>query len=567
MSLEKRVSEWLLPPFDSETQNSVEALKQDPKKLEDAFYTSLAFGTGGMRGILGVGTNRINKYTLGKNTQGLSDFLIQKYPNQNLKVVIAYDCRHQSQELAKVVADIFTANGIYCYLFNELRPTPELSFAVRHLKAHCGIVLTASHNPPQYNGYKVYNIDGGQLVPPDDQAIIRKIRQTTYSNIKFEGNPNLLEYISDEIDNAYYQAVLKDGLVHDLDKTELNIVFTSIHGTSIKALPQVLKKAGYKNLHIVKEQAEPDGNFPTVNSPNPEEQDALKMAVALAEKENADLVIGTDPDADRLGIVVQDLNQSWYYLNGNQIMVILTEYLLSKMQAKKQLSSHHFIASTIVSSPMLKIMAEAYKIQFKSCLTGFKWIAKLIQDHPELDFIGGGEESFGYLVGSQVRDKDAISASLLVCELASELKSHGKSIYTFLMECYQKYGVYFERLQSLTYEGKTGAETIQQMMTRFRNNPPQQIAGIAVETLEDYQTSFSTELKNQQKTLINLPKADVLIFVLKDGSRIALRPSGTEPKIKFYFSVNSRYDLKKTWQEQQQELDMKIDLFVNDLID
>ena len=567
MSLEKRVSEWLLPPFDSETQNSVKALKQDPKKLEDAFYTSLAFGTGGMRGILGVGTNRINKYTLGKNTQGLSDFLIQKYPNQNLKVVIAYDCRHQSQELAKVVADIFTANGIYCYLFNELRPTPELSFAVRHLKAHCGIVLTASHNPPQYNGYKVYNIDGGQLVPPDDQAIIRKIRQTTYSNIKFEGNPNLLEYISDEIDNAYYQAVLKDGLVHDLDKTELNIVFTSIHGTSIKALPQVLKKAGYKNLHIVKEQAEPDGNFPTVNSPNPEEQDALRMAVALAEKENADLVIGTDPDADRLGIVVKDLNQSWYYLNGNQIMVILTEYLLSKKQAKKQLSSHHFIASTIVSSPMLKIMAEAYKIQFKSCLTGFKWIAKLIQDHPELNFIGGGEESFGYLVGSQVRDKDAISASLLVCELASELKSHGKSIYNFLMECYQKYGVYFERLQSLTYEGKTGAETIQQMMTRFRNNPPQQIAGIAVETLEDYQTSFSTELKNQQKTLINLPKADVLIFVLKDGSRIALRPSGTEPKIKFYFSVNSRFDLKKTWQEQQQELDMKIDLFVNDLID
>ena len=456
MSLKKRVSEWLLPPFDSETQNSVKALKQDPKKLEDAFYTSLAFGTGGMRGILGVGTNRINKYTLGKNTQGLSDFLIQKYPNQNLKVVIAYDCRHQSQELAKVVADIFTANGIYCYLFNELRPTPELSFAVRHLKAHCGIVLTASHNPPQYNGYKVYNIDGGQLVPPDDQAIIRKIEQTTYSNIKYKGNPNLLEYISDEIDNAYYQAVLKDALVHDLDKTELNIVFTSIHGTSIKALPQVLKKAGYKNLHIVKEQAEPDGNFPTVNSPNPEEQDALKMAVALAEKENADLVIGTDPDADRLGIVVQDLNQNWYYLNGNQIMVILTEYLLSKKQAKKQLSSHHFIASTIVSSPMLKIMAEAYKIQFKSCLTGFKWIAKLIQDHPELDFIGGGEESFGYLVGSQVRDKDAISASLLVCELASELKSHEKSIYTFLMECYQKYGVYFERLQSLTYEGKTG---------------------------------------------------------------------------------------------------------------
>ena len=566
MTTEERISEWLQEPFDTETQNAVLNLKQKPEKLEDAFYTSLQFGTGGMRGIMGVGTNRINKYTLGKSTQGLSHFLKKKYPDEQIKVVIAYDCRHQSKSLAKVVADVFTANGIYCYLFSDLRPTPELSFAVRHLNAHCGIVLTASHNPPEYNGYKVYGKEGGQLVPPEDKAVIQEIEKTTYDQIQFKGNATFIHYVDEKIDNVYQEVVLQEAKMELEDRSALQIVFTPIHGTSITAIPQVLKKAGYQNIHIVKEQETPDGDFSTVISPNPEEPEALKMAVALGDQKNADLVIGTDPDADRLGIVVRDLENQWYYLNGNQIMIVLTEYLLSKKQAQNQLTPQHFIASTIVSSPMIKAIAKEYKIQFKNCLTGFKWIAKLIEDHPELTFVGGGEESFGYLVGHQVRDKDAVSASLLACELASELKSQGKSIYKFLLECYQKYGVYFERLISLTKEGKEGIQTIQTLMDRFRNHPPTHLGGISVLTIEDYLSGMTTHFKTNQKQGIDLPKADVLIFNLAEGSRISLRPSGTEPKIKFYFSVKGQYLPEIAWQEQQQQFETKIDKFVKDLL-
>ncbi|MDA8644328.1 phospho-sugar mutase [Flavobacteriaceae bacterium] len=566
MTTEERISEWLQEPFDTETQNAVLNLKQKPEKLEDAFYTSLQFGTGGMRGIMGVGTNRINKYTLGKSTQGLTHFLKKKYPNEQIKVVIAYDCRHQSKSLAKVVADVFTANGIYCYLFSDLRPTPELSFAVRHLNAHCGIVLTASHNPPEYNGYKVYGKEGGQLVPPEDKAVIQEIEKTTYDQIQFKGNATFIHYVDEKIDNVYQEVVLQEAKMELEDRSALQIVFTPIHGTSITAIPQVLKKAGYQNIHIVKEQETPDGDFSTVISPNPEEPEALKMAVALGDQKNADLVIGTDPDADRLGIVVRDLENQWYYLNGNQIMIVLTEYLLSKKQAQNQLTPQHFIASTIVSSPMIKAIAKEYKIQFKNCLTGFKWIAKLIEDHPELTFVGGGEESFGFLVGHQVRDKDAVSASLLACELASELKSQGKSIYKFLLECYQKYGVYFERLISITKEGKEGIQTIQTLMDRFRNHPPTHLGGISVLTIEDYLSGMTTHFKTNQKQGIDLPKADVLIFNLAEGSRISLRPSGTEPKIKFYFSVKGQYLPEIAWQEQQQQFETKIDKFVKDLL-
>lgn len=566
MTTEERISEWLQEPFDTETQNAVLNLKQKPEKLEDAFYTSLQFGTGGMRGIMGVGTNRINKYTLGKSTQGLTHFLKKKYPNEQIKVVIAYDCRHQSKSLAKVVADVFTANGIYCYLFSDLRPTPELSFAVRHLNAHCGIVLTASHNPPEYNGYKVYGKEGGQLVPPEDKAVIQEIEKTTYDQIQFKGNATFIHYVDEKIDNVYQEVVLQEAKMELEDRSALQIVFTPIHGTSITAIPQVLKKAGYQNIHIVKEQETPDGDFSTVISPNPEEPEALKMAVALGDQKNADLVIGTDPDADRLGIVVRDLENQWYYLNGNQIMIVLTEYLLSKKQAQNQLTPQHFIASTIVSSPMIKAIAKEYKIQFKNCLTGFKWIAKLIEDHPELTFVGGGEESFGYLVGHQVRDKDAVSASLLACELASELKSQGKSIYKFLLECYQKYGAYFERLISITKEGKEGIQTIQTLMDRFRNHPPTHLGGISVLTIEDYLSGMTTHFKTNQKQGIDLPKADVLIFNLAEGSRISLRPSGTEPKIKFYFSVKGQYLPEIAWQEQQQQFETKIDKFVKDLL-
>ena len=563
---QKIIDEWLSDPFDQETQNLVKKLMKYPEKLEDAFYTSLNFGTGGIRGIMGVGTNRINKYTLGKSTQGLSRFLKKKYPKEQLKVVIAFDCRHQSQSLAKIVADVFTANGIYCYLFSELRPTPELSFAVRHLKTHCGIVLTASHNPPEYNGYKVYGKDGGQLVPPDDKSVINEIEKTTYKEIQYAGNTNLLKYINHDLDIAYHQAVLEDAKIHDKDKSQIKIVFTPIHGTSITAVPQVLKKAGYKKVFIVKEQEKPNGNFPTVISPNPEEKEALNLAVGLAEQKKADIVFGTDPDSDRLGIVVRDFNQKPFYLNGNQIMVVLTEYILSKKKAKKLLNENHFIASTIVSTPMIEIIAKAYKVKFKSCLTGFKWIAQLIETHPELNFIAGGEESFGYLVGNKIRDKDAVSAILLACELASELKSKGKSIYDFLLECYEKYGFYQEKLVSITKKGKSGANAISKLMEGFRDTPPKKIGGILIQTIEDYKNSSHINLKNQQKKEIDLPQADVLVFILEDGSRISLRPSGTEPKIKFYFSVNTSFNNTQSLSIYQKELGQKIDLFINDLI-
>ena len=566
MTIEERASLWLSKPFDVNTQKEVKKLKEDPKKLEDAFYTSLKFGTGGMRGIMGAGTNRINKYTLGKSTQGLSNFLLKKYPNEQIKTVVAYDSRNNSKYFAEIVASIFTSNGIFCYLFSEIRPTPELSFAVRFLKTHCGIVLTASHNPPNYNGYKVYGEDGGQLVPPDDKFIMNEIDNASFNQIKFEGNKNLLHYVDEKIDYEYYNTVLDEVLMHNLDRSNLKIVFTPLHGTSITAIPKVLDLAGYKKKFIVKEQEKPDGNFPTVKSPNPEDKLALKMAVSLASKKNADLVIGTDPDADRLGIVVRDLDNDWYYLNGNQIMVVFTEYLLNKLKKNNQLGSNNFIASTIVSSPMILKLANSYGVKYKNCLTGFKWIAKLIKDRPDLKFIGGGEESYGYLIGDKIRDKDAISASLLACELASELKYENKSIYKYLINCYVKYGLYVERLISITKEGKDGADQIISIMKEFRETPPKEFGNIPILEIDDYLLSESKNLKKNQTKKIDLPKENVLIFRLEDGSKISLRPSGTEPKIKFYFSVNSVYKKKLPLKIQQKRLNNKIDLFINDII-
>ena len=558
MNFKNRMSPWMRPPFDQETQNQVAQLSQSPEEAEDAFYKDLEFGTGGMRGIMGVGTNRINKYTLGKNSQGIAEYLLEEYPNTDIRVVIAYDCRNQSQELAKICAEIFTANGIHCFLFSDLRPTPELSFAVRHLKAQCGIVLTASHNPPEYNGYKVYGQDGGQLVPPQDHQISKKIKNTPFESIKFKGDKNLLEFIDEKIDSAYQKDVLTSALFDTGRNKPLKIVFTPIHGTSITALPQVLKQAGYDKVSIVEEQLKPNGNFPTVVSPNPEEREALQMAVALATEKGADLVIGTDPDADRFGLVVKDNHSEWYYLNGNQIMAVLTDYLLQKRARAKKLHSNCFIASTVVSTPMIQKMAEHYGVQYKNTLTGFKWIAKLIEDFPDLEFIGGGEESFGYLVGDSVRDKDAISASLLACEIANEALQNGSSFFELLMECYRKYGAYKEHLVSITKKGKQGVEYIAKQMENFRVNPPQTINGIRVVVLEDYHnlTSYNFELKQQQP--LDFSPSNVLIFKLADGTKIALRPSGTEPKIKYYFSVNQKFDSKLSWKAQEAILDQHL---------
>ena len=562
MCIKSRMLEWQMPPFDNDTQNRVVDLYKLPKEAEDAFYKDLEFGTGGMRGIMGVGTNRINKYTLGKNTQGLSDYLLKEFTDEKVSVVIAFDCRHQSQELAKICADIFTANGIKCYLFSDLRPTPELSFAVRYLNAHCGIVLTASHNPPEYNGYKVYGKDGGQIVPPHDKAISRKIQDTSFESIKFEGNPDLLKFIDEEIDSAYQKDVLNSALFDYSKNKLLKIVFTPIHGTSITALPQVLDQAGYNKVSIVQEQIQPNGNFPTVVSPNPEEQEALEKAVALASEKKADIVIGTDPDADRFGLVVKDSNSDWYYLNGNQIMVVLTEFLLQKKAVQKKLHKNCFVASTIVSTPLIQKIAEYHGVQYKNTLTGFKWIAKLIEDFSDLEFIGGGEESFGYLVGDSVRDKDAISASLLACEVANEAIKNGSSFFELLIDCYKKYGIYKEHLVSVTKKGKSGVEYIENQMKRFRDNPPKSISGSAVDVLEDYLNLTSYNFKLKEKGKLAFSPSNVLIFKLQDGSKIALRPSGTEPKIKYYFSVNREFNLKLSWKEQENILEKRL----NDMI-
>lgn len=559
MNIETRIAQWLRTPFDQQTQNQVALLAKNPKEAEDAFYKDLEFGTGGMRGIMGVGTNRINKYTLGKNTQGLSEYLKEQHPNEKICAVIAYDCRHQSKELAKICADIFTANGIHCYLFSDLRPTPELSFAVRHLNAQCGIVLTASHNPPEYNGYKVYGKDGGQLVPPHDEAISQRILDTAFESIQFDGNPALLQYIDKEIDTAYQKDVLNSALFDKSKNKPLKIVFTPIHGTSITALPQVLEQAGYDKLTIVKEQIDPNGDFPTVKSPNPEEQEALKMAVALANEKNADLVIGTDPDADRFGLVVKDAESAWCYLNGNQIMAVLTDFLLQKKAAENTLNSNCFIASTVVSTPLIQQIAVHHGVQYKNTLTGFKWIAKLIEDFPELEFIGGGEESFGYLVGDSVRDKDAISASLLACEIANEAKNNGSSFFELLIECYKKYGAYKERLVSITKKGKEGVEYIAEQMENFRKSPPKSIGGIDVMILEDYLHLTSYNFKRKEEEKLQYSPSNVLIFKLEDGTKIALRPSGTEPKIKYYFSVNQKFDPDQSWKEQEKTLEIRLD--------
>ena len=538
-----RVNVWLTSTFDTETQNTIKNLiAREPETLEESFYKNLEFGTGGMRGIMGVGDNRINKYTLGKNTQGLSNYLKKQFPKQEIKVAIAYDCRNNSKTLAKIVANVFSANDIQVYLFSDLRPTPELSFAVRHLDCQCGIVLTASHNPPEYNGYKVYWEDGGQLVPPQDKEIVAEINRLKYSEIKFEVNHNLISYIDKEVDEAFAKASIKNGSfgMPQGIKNNLNIVFTSLHGTSITMVPKVLQEAGYKNVSIVKEQALPDGDFPTVKSPNPEEPEALKMALDLAIKQNADIVVGTDPDCDRLGIAVKNTTGEYTLLNGNQAMLIKTHFLLEKWKKENRLNGKQFVASTIVSTPMIQKIAENYKVIYKEGLTGFKWIAKMIKDFPELEHIGGGEESFGYLVGDFVRDKDAVTATLLICEIAAQTKQNGGNLLSYLDELYLKYGYYQEHLISIVKKGKKGAEEISQMMKNFRENPYTEIAGQKVVRIEDYQKSESRDLVNNTNILIDIPKSNVLIFYTEDGSKIAMRPSGTEPKIKFYISVNSK---------------------------
>lgn len=559
---------WIKSPFDTATQKEIQdLLDTDSKDLTDRFYKDLEFGTGGMRGTMGAGTNRINKYTLGKNTQGLSNYLLATFTDKQPKVAIAYDCRHNSKLFAQSVADVFSANNIIVYLFEDLRATPELSYAVRALNCDAGIVLTASHNPPEYNGYKVYFNDGGQIIPPQDGDIVDEINKVNFEDIQFESNPELIHTIGEDVDKKFAEEAVANATFKDTEnRDQLKIVFTSLHGTSITMVPRSLELAGFTDVHIVEEQREPNGDFPTVASPNPEEPAALKMATDLADKIGADIVIGTDPDCDRLGIAVRNLQGELVLLNGNQTFAILVDALLKKWQDEGRINGKQFVGSTIVSTPMINEIASSYGVSTKVGLTGFKWIAKMIREAEGTEeFIGGGEESFGFMVGDFVRDKDAVSSTLLACEIAALAKNSGSSVYAELLNLYEKHGFYKEHLISVVKKGVEGAQEIQQMMSDMRNSPITEMHGEKVKYLFDYQTSICKDLISGEETVIDLPKSNVLIYQTAEGTRIAARPSGTEPKIKFYFSVNTKLNHVDDAQTVEAELDNKIQSIIKEL--
>ena len=568
MTTIEKAKNWLTETFDEEIRLKVQALiDENSPELEDSFYKNLEFGTGGMRGIMGVGTNRLNKYILGQATQGLANYLCQQFPQEDIKVAIAYDVRNNSKEFGKIVADVLTANGIRVLLFKEHRPTPELSFTVRNKKCHAGIVLTASHNPPEYNGYKVYWNDGAQIVPPHDVAIIEQVQNTKFEDIKFNGDDNLIEWIDEVQDEVYIEACMEASLYQNVGRENLNIVFTSIHGTTYTTIPKALKKAGFTKVDLVEEQMIPSGNFPTVDSPNPEEPSALRMAMDLAKIKNADIVIGCDPDGDRLGIAVRNLEGEIQLLNGNQTNMILTDYILNQWQKEGKITGKEFIGSTIVTSDVFFDLAKYYGIGCKAGLTGFKWIGKMISDAEGKEkFICGGEESFGFMTGDFVRDKDSCGSILLACEIAAWCKANGKTMYQYMIEIYQRLGLYQEGLVNIVRKGKEGAEQIKQMMTDFRNSPVSSLAGAKVILVKDFQEQTAWNLvKNEKVAMDDIPKSNVLIYYTEDGSKVAIRPSGTEPKIKFYFSVKDKISSLEEYTSKADILEKKIEMIKKDL--
>ena len=559
---------WLSESFDEETRTKVQQLiDENGAELEDSFYKELEFGTGGMRGVMGVGTNRLNKYTLGQATQGLANYLHQQFKGETIKVAIAYDVRNNSKEFGKIVADVLTANGIRVLLFKEHRPTPELSFTVRDKKCNAGIVLTASHNPPEYNGYKVYWNDGAQIVPPNDEAIIKEVYSVRFEDIKFNGNDDLIEWIGEEQDDVYIDACMQNSLYQNVGRDNLNIVFTSIHGTTYTTIPKALKKAGFAKVDLVREQMIPSGNFPTVESPNPEEPAALTMATDLAEITNADIVIGCDPDGDRLGIAVRNLEGKIQLLNGNQTNTILTYYILDQWKKAGKITGSEFIGSTIVTSDIFFDIAKKYGIECKSGLTGFKWIGKMIREaEGKQKFVCGGEESFGFMTGDFVRDKDSCGSILLACEIAAWCKAQGSSVFQYMIEIYKDLGLYQEGLVNVVRKGREGAEEIKKMMSDFRNNPVKELAGSKVVLVKDFQEQTAWDLvKDEKAEMTDIPKSNVLIYYTEDGTKVAIRPSGTEPKIKFYFSVKSSISSESEYAGQVDKLNHKIEQIKKDL--
>jgi phosphoglucomutase len=541
--VKQRAQEWLTEAFDKDTRNEVKRLLEgDEKELIDAFYRDLEFGTGGLRGIMGAGTNRMNIYTVGRATQALANYLKKTFPELTpIKVAVAHDSRNNSRLFAETTAKIFAANGIEVYLFDALRPTPELSFTIRHLGCQSGVVITASHNPKEYNGYKAYWNDGGQVVPPHDKNIIEEVGRTTFADIRWSGNEHLIKIVGNEIDEIYTDKIKSLSLSPDIvaKYSDIKIVYTPIHGTGVKLVPMALAKYGFTNIIHVPEQDIPDGNFPTVKSPNPEESAALTLAIEKARQTGADLVMATDPDADRVGIAVK-YNNDFVLLNGNQTGSLLIYYLLSRWHENNKLTGKEYVVKTIVTTDLIAEIARKFNVECFEVLTGFKYIAEIIRENEgKRTFIGGGEESYGYLAGEFVRDKDAVMACALIAEAYAWAKSQNKSMFDLLLEMYVNFGFYKESLINVTKKGKEGQEEIARMMENYRQNPPRSLGGSEVVKIYDYLNKTVKDARGNNLDTIQLPKSNVLQFVTADGSKITVRPSGTEPKIKFYFSVKS----------------------------
>ena len=564
----KRANSWLDGNFDDETKALVrEMMEKNPAELNDAFYRDLEFGTGGLRGIMGAGTNRMNKYTVGMATQGLANYLLKMFPDIHpIRAAISFDSRNNSRSFAKITAEVFAANGFTVFLFDDIRPTPELSFAIRHLHCQTGVMLTASHNPKEYNGYKAYWNDGAQMIAPHDVNVIGEVQKiTSVEDVHWTSNSENIIEIGNQVDEAYLGRVLELSLSPEIIRLQkdLKIVYTPLHGCGRKMVPEILKRFGFENIITVKEQMIADGNFPTVRSPNPEEQDAMTLALEKAREIDADLVMATDPDADRVGIALKNAKNEFILLNGNQTAALLFYYILYRWEEKKMMTGKEYIVSTIVTTALLKDMAGKFKVGYFECLTGFKFIADVIRRHEgEMKYIVGGEESFGYLIGDFVRDKDAISACALLAEAAAWMAGQGKSLFALLIRIYQELGFYKEHLTSVTKKGKTGAEEIQKMMIGYRKDPPTHINNSKIILIRDYLSLCEKDLITGKEKGIDLPESNVLQFILDDGSRVSVRPSGTEPKIKFYFSVKEKLDNKEEYDQKDLILTQKI----NDII-
>ncbi len=568
--IKSRVDKWLAGNYDETTKNTIKDLiSANPDELADAFYRDLEFGTGGLRGIMGVGTNRINQYTIGMATQGFANYLIQSFPNQQIRIAVAHDSRNNSRFFAEITANVMAANGIQVYLFESIRPTPELSFTIRHLQCQGGVVCTASHNPREYNGYKAYFNDGGQLVPPHDKNVIAEVEKIqSVDEVKWNGGEANIHIVGDEMDKAYINMVKGLSIYPDAieRQKDLKIVYTPIHGTGIKLVPQVLEAFGFTNLTLVDEQIIPDGNFPTVVYPNPEESEAMSLGLKKAQSIDADILLGTDPDADRVGVGVKDNHGNWVLLNGNQTAVLAFNYMIEARRKKGLARDNDMVVKTIVTTDLIDIISAKNEIKCYNVLTGFKWIAELIKSkEAHENYIIGGEESYGLMIGDQLRDKDAVSAVAFLCEMAAYEKDAGKSLFTKLVDLYKEYGLFREHLISITKKGRDGQAQIAEMMDQFRSNPPSSLGGVPVIGLYDYERREAKDLANGQVCTIDLPKSNVLQFVLEDGSKISARPSGTEPKIKFYFSVQGKLDRVEDFDAAYSSLGDKINLIIDEL--